>query len=91
MVRKSQLVQFLLNLFLGPLGLFYSSIAGAIFWLIAVIGVGSATFVVGAIALWPLIIITGFFTVNRHNRAVKLDEQRHRELLDVSARHGKQA
>ncbi len=89
MVKKSQLLQFVLALLLGPLGLFYSSVAAALFWLLAVFGVGSVTFVLGALLLWPFIILTGFYTVNRHNRAVRLEQRRHEELLEVSSRSTK--
>lgn len=87
MVKKSQIVQFFLNLFLGPLGLFYSSLAGALFWLVLVIVVGGFTWGVGALFLWPFIILTGMFTVYRHNRGVRTAEKRHEELVQA-AREG---
>lgn len=86
MVRKSQIIQFLLTVFFGPLGLFYSSVAAALFWLFAFFVVITFTFFLGAVLLWPFVILTGFFTVNRHNRAARLDQRRHEELLETSSR-----
>jgi len=84
MIKKSQIVQFLLCLFLGPLGLFYSSLAAALFWLVLIIGVGSFTYGVGAIILWPFIILTGMLTVYRHNRYAKAEQKRHEELVQAT-------
>lgn len=69
---KSQLVQFILTFIFGPLGLFYSSIAAAIFWIILAIIVAGSTVGAGLLLLWPLIIITGFFTVNGYNQRMKI-------------------
>jgi len=88
MVKKSQIAQFFLCLFLGPLGLFYSTLAGALFWLILVIFIGGFTWGIGALALWPFIIITGMFMVNRHNRGVRAEKKRHDELLQAAREQG---
>ncbi len=88
MLNKSQIVQFFLCLFFGPLGLFYSSLSGALVWLVVVIVVGGFTFGVGALFIWPFIILTGMFTVHRHNRGVKAEKKRHEELVQA-AREGK--
>ena len=88
MRRKSQLIQLLLNLFLGPLGLFYSNwIVAAVFTLIA-IGLSVGLFGWGWLLVYPFVLITGFITVARHNRAVTLDERRHNEIVDA-AREGR--
>lgn len=67
---KSQPVQLLLTVLLGPFGLFYSN------WVVAV--VLSALFIpsIGAFLLgffvgWPVAIITGFFCVKNHNKKVQ--------------------
>ena len=64
MLSKSQIVQFFLCLFFGPLGLFYSSLSGALVWLVVVIVVGGFTFGVGALFLWPFIILTGLSLIH---------------------------
>ncbi len=68
---KSQLVQFLLALFFGPLGLFYSSTAAALFWIILAIVIGFVTLGLGFVGIWLLSIVTGFFTVSGYNQRMK--------------------
>ncbi len=73
---KSQFVGFLLTLFLGPFGLFYSSVlAGAIFAVIA-IAIGAFTEGVGAVVVWPICVIIGFFTVHNYNSILSVEEGR---------------
>ncbi|MGB7299385.1 MAG: hypothetical protein WA888_06120 [Burkholderiaceae bacterium] len=83
-MRKSQLVGILLTLFFGPLGLFYSSVAAAIAMLILAVAIGSFTFFVGALFVWPFCVLLSLFTVHRHNRAVKIEERRHQQLVEAT-------
>lgn len=83
-MKKSHIIQFLLALLFGPLGLFYSNtVAGVVFLLIA-IGVGSVTAGVGVLFIWPLFILVGFFTVARYNKGIRIDEKRHQELVEAA-------
>lgn len=84
-MKKSYLVQFILNVFFGPLGLFYSSVAAAIAFTIAAVMVAFVTFFVGAFFVWPITILVGFYTVSRYNKKVDLDEQRHQELMNAKS------
>lgn len=84
MNKKSQIVQLVLNLLFGPLGLFYSSwVAGLVFTLIAA-GLSVGVFGVGWFLVYPFVLAIGFFTVHRHNSDVRVDERRHRELVDAT-------
>jgi hypothetical protein len=87
LVKKSQIIQLLLNLVFGPLGLFYSNwVAGLLFTLIAV-GLSAGLFGFGWFLVYPFVIATGFFTVWRFNKRVKIDERRHQEIVEA-ARQG---
>ena len=88
MSKKSQIVQLLLNLLFGPLGLFYSNwVAGLVFTLIAA-GLSAGFIGVGWFLVYPFVLIIGFFTVAKHNGAVNADERRHRELVDATRQGG---
>lgn len=84
-MKKSYLVQFFLNLFFGPLGLFYSSVAAAIAFTIAAVMIAFVTFFIGAFFVWPVTILVGFYTVSRYNKKVELDEQRHQEIMNAQS------
>lgn len=86
-MKKSHIVQFLLNILLGPLGLFYSSTAAGIVFTVLGIALSFILVLIGWFVLYPFVIVTGFITVASHNRRVRMDEQRHRELVDA-AREG---
>lgn len=83
-MKKSQIVGLLLTFFFGPLGLFYSSTAAGIAMVIVSIVVGSATFFLGVLFLWPLFMLLSVYTVHRHNRGVRIDERRHEELVKAT-------
>ena len=83
-VKKSQIVQFLLNLVFGPLGLFYSSLVGGLVFTLIATGLSVGIFGVGWFLVYPFVIGTGFFTVARHNSGVRIDERRHAELVDAT-------
>jgi len=80
-MKKSYILSLILTLLFGPLGLFYSSLAGAIALTTVAIILGSIIFVVGALVTWPFSIIVGLLTVRSHNAKVKLEEKRHNEIL----------
>ena len=89
---KSYTASFLLTLFLGPFGNFYSSIMAGFWLLIISIIVSTATAGAGMLIMWPICIIAGASSVAEHNSKVtaaidlakkkeeKMDRQ-HRELL----------
>jgi hypothetical protein len=80
-MRKSQLTQFFLTLFFGPVGLFYSSTPAALGFVIAAIGLAAITYGVALLFVWPVVIVVGFVTVGMHNSKIDIAEQRHKELL----------
>jgi flagellar biosynthesis protein FliP len=67
-LKKNYGVSFLLTFLFGPLGLFYSSFAIAIIFLIISVIVGFATMGFGLMLIWPMVIILGLldcFLINR--------------------------
>lgn len=66
---KSRLVSFLLTLFFGPLGLAYSSIAGAL--VLAFVAVATAASIVGPIVCWVLAIAIGDHCTYKHNKNIE--------------------
>lgn len=85
-MKKSYLAQFLLTLFLGPLGLFYSSTAAALAFLILGVILAFGTFGIGLmllLPLWFIVVVVGFATVNGYNSKVHLEQMRHEELLQA--------
>ena len=82
-MKKSQIVQFLLSLLFGPLGLFYSSLAGGILFTLVAAGLSVGFFGVGWFLVYPFVLLAGFFTVARRNREAGVDERRHRETVEA--------
>ena len=82
-MKKSQIVQFLLSLVFGPLGLFYSSLAGGILFTLVAAGLSVGFFGVGWFLVYPFVLVTGFFTVARRNGEARVGERRHRETVDA--------
>ena len=82
-MKKSQIVQLLLSLVFGPLGLFYSSLAGGILFTLVAAGLSVGFFGVGWFIVYPFVLLTGFFTVARRNAEAREGERRHRETLDA--------
>ena len=68
MKTKSRLVSFILTVLLGPLGLFYSSAAGAV--ILIVLAVVTLPTVVGPFVCWGLAVLWGDTAAHRHNKAV---------------------
>lgn len=84
LVRKSQVIQLLLNVVFGPLGLFYSSLVAGIAFTLVAAGLSAGFIGVGWFLVYPFVILAGFFTVRRRNNEARLDERRHRELLEAT-------
>lgn len=70
LTKKSVTAAFFLTLLLGPLGLLYSSIVGAI--ILGVIAVLTAPSIIGPIICWVISIIVGMYSANKHNEGVDL-------------------
>ncbi|MGR5165213.1 hypothetical protein ACPV4X_25315 [Vibrio owensii] len=65
---KSRLTSFLLTLFFGPLGLFYSSVAGAL--VLVIVAVATAGSVIGPVVCWVLAIAIGDHCTHKHNKNI---------------------
>lgn len=81
MPRKSQAIQLLLTLILGPIGLFYSSIGGAFGLIAAAIVLGLVTAGIGGLLMWPVSILVGIATVSNHNRAADVIDAQTRAAI----------
>ena len=81
-IPKSQFAGFLLTLFFGPFGLFYSSFIAGFTLLIIAIVVGFYTLGVETLVVWPICIIVSFFTVYSHNAGISLEGERRSRNLD---------
>jgi hypothetical protein len=66
--QKSRTTSAILTFLFGPLGVFYSSVAGAI--VLILVAIASAGTVIGPILCWIAAIIWGDHTVRRHNESV---------------------
>ena len=66
---KSRLVSLLLTIFLGPLGLLYSSVTGSIILLILTIITFAS--VVGPLFFWVLAIAIGDHCTHKHNKNIE--------------------
>jgi hypothetical protein len=66
--EKSRLVSFVLTLIFGPLGLFYSSLAGGLVLLI--VAVITAASIIGPIICWVLAIAIGDHCTYKHNKNI---------------------
>ncbi len=66
--KKSMAVALLLTFFLGPLGLLYVSVIGAIVLIILSVILGMFTFGVGALLGWVAAMIWAAVAVSSHNQ-----------------------
>ena len=86
-LKKSQFIQFILTFLLGPLGLFYSSIAAALALMILTFSISVATLGfalgVGGLLIWPISILVGFITVSKYNERIDIEEEKHQEILEA--------
>jgi hypothetical protein len=68
---KSVGVAILLTFFFGPLGMFYSTVNGAIIMCIMTLVVGFGTFGLGLFLIWPVSIIWGAIAADRYNTQLR--------------------
>lgn len=67
---KSAGISIILTVFLGPLGMFYSTITGAIIMTIVSLPLAVVTFGLGLIVTWPICIIWGALAASSYNKKV---------------------
>lgn len=65
---KSVGISIALTLFFGPLGMFYSTIIGAIIMSIITLIVGIFTMGIGLIIIWPINVIWAAIAANSYNK-----------------------
>lgn len=65
---KSVGISIALTLFFGPLGMFYSTIIGAIVMSIITLIVGIFTMGIGLIIIWPINVIWAAIATNSYNK-----------------------
>ncbi len=68
---KSPGIAILLTILFGPIGMFYSTIAGAIIMSLVSIVVGVVTAGIGLLATWPICIIWAAVAANNFNKKVR--------------------
>jgi len=71
---KSPGVAFLLTFLFGPLGMFYSTVAGAIVMLVASLVLVPLTGGIAAFVVWPISIIWGCVAASRANAGVRVSQ-----------------
>jgi len=71
---KSVGVAFLLTFLFGPLGMFYSTVGGAIVMLLASLVLVPLTSGIGAFVAWPVSIIWGCVAASRANAGVRVNQ-----------------
>ncbi|PFG17098.1 hypothetical protein ATK74_1659 [Propionicimonas paludicola] len=72
--RKSVGVAFVLTFFFGPLGMFYSTVSGAIVMLLISLVMLPVTAGVGSILVWPASIIWGCVAASRTNSGGQINQ-----------------
>jgi putative Ca2+/H+ antiporter (TMEM165/GDT1 family) len=65
---KNVFIAFLLTFFFGPLGMFYSTIGGAILMTILAVVVGMVTLGAGLFIIWPISVLWGVIACDRKIR-----------------------
>lgn len=71
---KSMGISIALTLFFGPLGMFYSTILGAIVMIIIDIIVGIFTFGLGLLVTWPIQVIWAAIATSMYNKKLMKGE-----------------
>jgi len=66
--RKSVVLSLVLTFFLGPFGMLYSTVPGALIMLVLYVGLGIITFGWAIAALHPIAMIWGAIAADRANR-----------------------
>lgn len=67
-VGKSVVASILLTFFFGPLGMFYSTVLGAIIMIVLYVIIGFITLGFGLIVLHPIAIVWGAVAVSNYNK-----------------------
>ena len=65
---KSPGIAILLTILFGPIGMFYSTIGGAIIMLLVSIVVGGLTFGLGLLVTWPICILWAALAASAYNK-----------------------
>ncbi len=65
---KSPGIAILLTILFGPIGMFYSTIPGAIIMSLLTLVVGIATAGIGFLLTWPICVIWAAVAASRYNR-----------------------
>lgn len=68
LVKKSRTTSFFLTLFLGPLGLLYSSVVGSL--ILIVLAIITAPSIIGPLVCWVMAIAIGDHCTHKHNKAI---------------------
>lgn len=71
---KSMGISIALTLFFGPLGMFYSTILGAIVMIIIDIIVGALTLGLGLLVTWPIQVIWAAIATSMYNKKLMKGE-----------------
>lgn len=66
--KKSMGVSILLTILFGPLGMFYSTVSGAIIMLIISVIIAIFTAGIGILITWPVCIIWGAMSTSSYNQ-----------------------
>ncbi len=66
--QKSVFVALALTFFFGPLGMFYSTIMGAVIMLVVSVIVGALTLGFGLLVTWPVCMVWSAIAADRHNK-----------------------
>ena len=72
---KSPGIAILLTILFGPIGMFYSTIGGAIVMLIISLIVGIITLGLGLLITWPICILWAALAAGSHNRRILAQRQ----------------
>ena len=67
---KSVGIAILLTILFGPLGMFYSTVKGAIIMIVVSVILAVVTLGLGLLITWPASIIWGAVAANNHNKAL---------------------
>ena len=84
-MRKYHGTQLVLTVFFGPVGLFYSNVILALALIFIAFGIGVVTLGLGALLMWPVAIVAGFWSVGNYNDKLAVEEKRHDDIVRATA------
>ena len=87
-MKKSFGVQFLLAVIFGPIGLFYSSVAGAVAMLLVPVLLFPSLSFASVLITWPVSLVIGMIAVSQHNQRIDTEARRHDEILRALSTQG---